>query len=255
MNTQWRRAIEKNEVAEYGVLLGSGPLDFDVSVPLSFLLMKSLQALATGLLDPKLDVDFLRLALLGQEAHCFSSLLPDQEYRLESRIEEQEPSQQGRVLNTIVDWFDAHEKKVASVGHRHLVRSPHAHVVLPEQDELAEKLVVWTPTRAQLERYAQMSGDTNPVLFDEELADMNGFAKPIVAPHALMGALNLAVSLRFAPSGHRVSQMKTELGVEAYLDEPIEIAFGLAKGSDSYIATLSQPQGLCLRALCQVVQG
>jgi acyl dehydratase len=96
----------------------------------------------------------------------------------------------------------------------------------------------WTPRQVDLDRFAQLSGDDNPIHVDPAFSARTRFGRT-VAHGMLLYARVWALMVAARPGARAVSQ-SLMFPAPAYADEELEIAIEATERSDAYVIKVAR---------------
>lgn len=165
-----------------------------------FPIVPAFQFLMEAGMDPELQADLLRL-VHGEEEHVlFAAIKPGDKLTVKPVIESIEQKETGETFTVKIDVTNQDGKQVAAVRATSFIRGSGSGTKKASTAEQPDREIVYEETTKvdedQTYRYAEASGDTNPIHVDENIAKMAGL--PGIINH---GMCTMAIATKGAVDG------------------------------------------------------
>lgn len=175
-------------------------LNGDVVAPPIFPVVAAFNAFSTAAMDPDLGADLLRLVHGAEEHVLYRPLRPGDVLTMEPVLESIEQKETGETFTAKATLSDQSGEPVAEVRGTMFIRGsgsgkkPSATTQEPQRDIVYEESTKVDDDQTQ--RYAEASGDHNPIHLDESVAKMAGLPGII-----LHGMCTMAIATKAAVNG------------------------------------------------------
>ena len=103
----------------------------------------------------------------------------------------------------------------------------------------------WTPTQAEFDAFAKVSGDTNPIHVDQDYCRTTPFGRPVSHGMLIYARLWQMVSVARPGARHRMQDLM--FPNPAYADEPLVLELSEAGTSLQVSATRKADGAVCLQ--------
>lgn len=145
-------------------------------------------ALITAISDPELRVDLLRLLHRRQDMHFYEPVRPDDLISVRASIVSIENAESGEAITIGLDAWNQRNEYVSRTGFTALIRARRRRDSVPSAGPASHRLAANEPfveiartiDLDQTVRYANASGDRNPIHLDDSVAKMAGLPGIIV---------------------------------------------------------------------------
>lgn len=203
------------------------------------------------LTDPELRADLLRLLHTAQEMEYFAPIRPGDEIAGEARIASIEPVPGGETITLALSACDARGQLVNRARFTALIRSRRESAELRKAAEADSALstplfsITQKIDKDQTSRYAEASGDRNPIHVDENVAKMAGLPGIIVHGLCTMAFASRAlVETICAEDPLRLKRMSVRFARPVFPGDVITTSIFAGPAQGQYVFRTSNPSGL-----------